>query len=213
MSQTTRTRTKQPEIRRDQLLEAAERLFAEKGHIETTVLDIAEAAGVAKGTFYLYFPSKEHCVMALKERLAEGLVERFVSAFGEIFEKSDSDLFSVDLEAVARRLMDESFAYALDHADAFTTLMHRGDTIEIDAASQAAEETITKLIADVLTRLNELGLAQVTHPPETARILFLGVHWALDQALSREGKRDLTDLKEASIELCTRALGGPATTT
>lgn len=53
MSLQIKARTKQPEIRKDQLLDAAEELFARKGPVDTTVADIAEAAGVAKGTFYL----------------------------------------------------------------------------------------------------------------------------------------------------------------
>jgi AcrR family transcriptional regulator len=44
--------------RRQQLLEAARTLFAEKGYHDTTVDDITRAADVAKGTFYLYFSEK-----------------------------------------------------------------------------------------------------------------------------------------------------------
>lgn len=44
--------------RRQQLLDAARTLFAEKGYHETTVDDITRAADVAKGTFYLYFSEK-----------------------------------------------------------------------------------------------------------------------------------------------------------
>lgn len=44
--------------RRQQLLDAARTLFAERGYHETTVDDITRAADVAKGTFYLYFSEK-----------------------------------------------------------------------------------------------------------------------------------------------------------
>ncbi len=44
--------------RRQQLLDAARALFAERGYHETTVDDITRAADVAKGTFYLYFSEK-----------------------------------------------------------------------------------------------------------------------------------------------------------
>jgi len=47
------------ENRRTGLAEAALRLWAEKGFDGTSVAAVAEAAGVAKGTFYLYFPSKQ----------------------------------------------------------------------------------------------------------------------------------------------------------
>jgi AcrR family transcriptional regulator len=209
-TQAVRTRIKRPEIRRDQLLDAAEKLFAEKGYAETTVLDIAEAAGVAKGTFYLYYPSKEHCVIALKERLMQGLVDRFegvlVPLFDEVVVRGAID--SVDIEAVTQQLMDETFDHAIEHADAFDMLFHRGDAVEIDELTQPHEARITKLIADIITQMNELGVTDVKHPLETARILFNGVHWALDIALTREKSRDLSKLKEAAVEVSIRALGG-----
>ena len=45
---------------RDRLYSAALKLFAERGFLETTVEDITESADVGKGTFFNYFPTKEH---------------------------------------------------------------------------------------------------------------------------------------------------------
>ena len=45
---------------RDRIFRAALALFAERGFMETTVEDITEAADVGKGTFFNYFPTKEH---------------------------------------------------------------------------------------------------------------------------------------------------------
>ncbi|MGQ0658499.1 MAG: TetR/AcrR family transcriptional regulator [Chromatiales bacterium] len=50
------------------LLEAAKRLFARQGFATTTVESITEAADVGKGTFFNYFPSKEHVFVALIEK-------------------------------------------------------------------------------------------------------------------------------------------------
>jgi AcrR family transcriptional regulator len=56
---------------RERLFRAALKLFAERGYFETTVEDITEAADVGKGTFFNYFPTKDHVLAAFgAERLA-----------------------------------------------------------------------------------------------------------------------------------------------
>ncbi len=50
---------------RDQIIVAAERLFRHFGYRKTTVADIARAAGVAKGSIYLHFPSKEDIFLTI----------------------------------------------------------------------------------------------------------------------------------------------------
>jgi len=52
---------------REALFRAALDLFAQKGFAETTVEDITEAADVGKGTFFNYFPSKDHILLAFGE--------------------------------------------------------------------------------------------------------------------------------------------------
>jgi AcrR family transcriptional regulator len=56
------------ETRRNALLDAAERMFVEHAGRLASVAEVATAAGLAKGTVYLYFPSKEELLLALHER-------------------------------------------------------------------------------------------------------------------------------------------------
>jgi len=53
--------------RRERLFRSALELFAHKGFAETTVEDITNAADLGKGTFFNYFPSKEHILLAFGE--------------------------------------------------------------------------------------------------------------------------------------------------
>ena len=52
---------------RERLFRAALNLFAQKGFAETTVEDITNAADVGKGTFFNYFPSKDHILIAFSD--------------------------------------------------------------------------------------------------------------------------------------------------
>ena len=67
------------------LIEAAIRLFSEpKGYASVTVSEIAAAAGVAKGSVYRHFPSKEALFTAVVEDLCQDTADRFAQAVGEL---------------------------------------------------------------------------------------------------------------------------------
>jgi len=73
--------TKGYKERRDEILDTAERLFHAKGYDKCTVNDILNEIGIAKGTFYYYFKSKEEVMDAIVSRYAEiaaGRVEEIV---------------------------------------------------------------------------------------------------------------------------------------
>jgi AcrR family transcriptional regulator len=77
--------TKKPEIRRKELMNAAEDLFIEKGYEQVEVSEIAKKVGVVKGTFYYYFKSKEEVLDAIVSRYTDFVVSRTY----EILKKGD----------------------------------------------------------------------------------------------------------------------------
>ncbi len=62
---------KKPSERRDEFLDTAVELFNEKGYYNTSVDDIVDRMGVAKGLFYYYFKTKEELVEAIVNRIWE----------------------------------------------------------------------------------------------------------------------------------------------
>ena len=92
--------TKDPVVRRNEIIDAAEKLFYSVGYDETSVSDIVKAIGVAQGTFYNYFTSKDAVLEALVQRHVskiyiklEGIeksemtaVQKFEKMFYTIFE-------------------------------------------------------------------------------------------------------------------------------
>ena len=70
--------------RREPILRNAARLFSAKGYSGTTVDDIVQATGIAKGTFYIYFKSKEDLLIeVIKNLIAETVAEIEQSLAGE----------------------------------------------------------------------------------------------------------------------------------
>lgn len=95
--------------RRTELLNAARGVFARKGYDEATVSEIVARAGVAQGTFYLYFPGKESLAGAfaelLSERLAEAATERTARCRS--------------FDTALARVLEAAYLVAEDHRDVF----------------------------------------------------------------------------------------------
>jgi AcrR family transcriptional regulator len=66
---------KQRQEREALILQAAEEVLMEKGYHETSIDEIASRVGIAKGTVYLHFPSKEDLVIAIFERDMQQLLQ------------------------------------------------------------------------------------------------------------------------------------------
>ncbi|WP_331649813.1 TetR/AcrR family transcriptional regulator [Piscinibacter sp.] len=91
------TRQRRKEARPQELLDAALELFVEKGFAATRSEEVAARAGVAKGTLYLYYPSKEELLKAvihqnLSQLIAEG------AGLVDCFEGSTAELLTLLME-------------------------------------------------------------------------------------------------------------------
>ena len=112
---TTSPRTLSEAERREQILAAARAVFDEKGYELATVSEIVRRAGVAQGTFYLYFESKKNIVVALARRPMELVTQRLRA------EISGAPSF----EQALRMMVRTAFAVGRDYPD-LCRLMHMG---------------------------------------------------------------------------------------
>jgi AcrR family transcriptional regulator len=108
-SEPARRLTSQGLERRQQLLDAAARLFAERGYAETRIVDICREAGVAKGLFYWYFDTKE----AVFRDLAADLRQRLRRAQGAAMDAGADPLVQI------RQGSEASVRFMAAHAQAF----------------------------------------------------------------------------------------------
>jgi AcrR family transcriptional regulator len=109
---TTATRTKKDvvtEFRTAGILEAARKVFAKKGFHDATVDDIANAAGVAKGTLYLYYQSKQELYFAA---LKFGIAQMYSALAEEVRQVSTT-------EEKLRALIATKLAYFEQNRDFF----------------------------------------------------------------------------------------------
>ena len=97
------------EFRCAEILEAARKVFANKGFAQATVDEIAQAAGVAKGTVYLYFPSKRAIYLAALQHGIEALHQRT----GDRLAKAPT------LEAKVRAFVETRVEYFDENRDFF----------------------------------------------------------------------------------------------
>lgn len=88
------------ERRREELLEAAEQCFIERGFHRATIQDIASAAGVSLGLLYRYYANKESVILAVAERERVAIVEL-------ISELNTAENFEAELFRVMRQLLHE----------------------------------------------------------------------------------------------------------
>ena len=112
------TRRRQKEARPQQLLDAALMLFVEKGFAATRAEEVAQRAGVSKGTLYLYYPSKEELLKAvisehLSSRIAAGaaLVEQHQGSVADLLREVYSrwwlEVFDSPLSGVFKLIITE----------------------------------------------------------------------------------------------------------
>lgn len=130
------------ETRRNELCDAALRLWAENGFDATSVATIAEASGISKGTFYLYFESKRSLLAEVLRR--NSLVPHVVQLI--------ADLQSSSLEDAVRAFVRGAWRTLRERRDLILVVLRELPT-HIEEAQRMVEEVIVpgnKLIAAYL---------------------------------------------------------------
>src|SRR5580698_3981147 len=95
-------RTGESSDKRERILDAAERIFARHGFYAAKVSDVAKEAGVADGTIYLYFKSKDELLISLFERRMHQLhvaLEAFIRCYVQLLhdEPAATEVLTIEL--------------------------------------------------------------------------------------------------------------------
>jgi len=175
-------------------MNAAMRVFAEKGYHQTTMSDIARQAEYAVGTIYLYFKDKQSLYLALSEEKMEELVQR-------IKKKIDSVHGSL---AKIKALIEEEFAYFEENENFFRIYFSEGglgNWAIKDKPSRATLDKIMKFldyVAGVIRKAQaENVIKNGLDPKRTAHLLSgmiksVIIPWLKDKPSKGEGLKGLS---------------------
>jgi AcrR family transcriptional regulator len=169
---------KAPDIRRNEILEVARQLFYARGYEQTSVQDIIDQVGIAKGTFYHYFGSKLD--------LLDELIERMVDDSMQIIEPIATD---PDLAAPAKfRQLFSAIASWKSQSRTFLLDILRpyfgNDNAVLRLKMQAAGAArIVPVLACIIRQGRTEGVFATDYPEEISELIVL-ILMALSEALA-----------------------------
>lgn len=177
-----------PQIRPDQILDAATEVLLAKGLANTTVDDIANAAGLAKGTMYLYFKSKAQVLAALRLRH----VQRMLVACAAAADRGRSASTIVRIE----RFIETVYDFAAEHAQLLHLLFHEAGLEDENEIGMARDGLLLYVRQGISN-----GELRVQDPELVVSFLVYGMHGVFaasldgsDPAAAR--RRVLTGLRQ-----------------
>jgi len=191
-----RPRTKPKEVRREELMDAAEQIFLEKGVAATSIDEIVAGADVAKGTFYIHFESKEELLIALQDRW----VKTFCSALEAAMNRRPRE----DFRGRLRAWVETGIGGYLDRAALHDLVFHE---FRPDGPRKKHDNPIVDQLAELLGHGTRAGTWSVKAPRFTAVLLFHALHGAFDDAAFSSGEVNRRRLARALEAFFHRAVG------
>jgi len=184
------------EARRAELVSAAATLFAKRGVANTVVSDIVKAAGVAQGTFYLYFDSKDDAVLAVVARIAAAMMD-------EVTARVEAGTSAVDKMHILSNVLSDAAA----EPDAFDliTAMHRPENRALhDRLAEDVTPRLVPLVESIIEQGVEEGAFRVSDARAAAWFVLGGLR---SVELAGTAAPDMPAALARAAEFALRALG------
>ncbi|WP_286079005.1 TetR/AcrR family transcriptional regulator [Faecalibaculum rodentium] len=169
--------------RRSEILDAAEKLFGTKGYDATSTGDILRELGIARGTLYYHFKSKEDILDAMIDRLTQALAARAAG----VLDRKDIPV----LQRLTLMMQSLQVNNALGHE--IMSQVHKPQNALMHQKMQERLLTaIVPLVTLLLQEAQEQGLCQTRYPEEVAEMTLLYSSTAFDElsGLSEEKRQE-----------------------
>jgi AcrR family transcriptional regulator len=186
--------------KRQAIIEAARKIFAVKGYEDTTIAEIAEDAGIAVGTVYLYFGNKREIYTSVSLD--------WVASLAAVFE--DPTIAMLPIEQVPRAMIEATFRICHQDSDMMSLFQVDIQSEEEIQKHKAADELIIRILDNFFRQ----AIAQDQLAPfETevyTKIIFGMVHSVLFECFCVEGGEREELYRERTIEIVERLFFGPS---
>jgi len=164
---------KEAEIRRNEILDVAQKLFIEKGFDGTSTNDILKEVGIARGTLYYHFNSKEQIMDALVERTNQQLIER-AKQVAEDKEISVEERLFLCVKALHLE-EDEGSEMLIDH-------IHRPQNALMQQKMQLLlVKGVVPILGELIKEGIEKGIFSTAYPFEAMELALIYMHALLDE--------------------------------
>lgn len=189
---------KEPHIRRQEIVDAAIRLFASKGYAATTINDLLDAVGIAKGTLYHHFDSKEAVMRAVVVEVVDaGIAEAERVA-------ADASLPAPDrvLAILASQGRSQS-----ETRSGLVHSLHEAGNAEFHLLSHVATvDRLTPIVAGVVREGIAEGVFDTPYPEESVAVLLTAASFLTDEGF--EGRTpDMERMVPALLMAADRLFG------
>ncbi len=177
--------------KKEELVDAAERLFSQKGYSDTSVDDICEKVGVAHGLFYYYFDTKEEIIEAITERMIDELENVLIKIVEDSFLRADEKFIRFMTMAFQRK-RDKPYMVSYYNKE-------KEPKVYYQLFNKTVEAT-TPYLTEIVERGIEEGVFDTKYPEQTirfwlnGRMFFINEDGSLNESL-------LDDLKAEAFML------------
>ena len=180
---------KHPELRREELLDHAQALFLTHGYDNASLNDVIAAAGISKGAFYHYFPSKE----ALLEALAERFAGHALAGVQDILDDPDLDPLG-RLNALMAQSRQAKIETAAEAWALFETLFRPENLVLFHRINLAASASFSPVLVAIIRQGVEDGTFRTFDPEGVADIVMqfgMATHDVIAKAIAGGSDADM----------------------
>jgi TetR/AcrR family fatty acid metabolism transcriptional regulator len=182
------------------ILEAAVRVFAENGYHESTISQIAREAGVADGTIYLYFKSKDDILV----HFFQFKTRQVFDGFREQVKRVDTTIDK--LKNLIRRHLEEF------QKDRFMAILYQAETHRTHRLAEEQIREMAKMYHDLVSEIIEQGqqegaIRKDLYVGLVKRMINGSVDEVINTWLHSDGQYDLASMADPLVDLFIRGIG------